>query len=70
MSSPLYLTLNELFANFARKVGLNEKYLGRSLIFIYNGQSLDSNDQSLIGSLLFYSDIKITVVEIDGINNG
>ena len=69
LSSPPYLTINELFKNFAKKVGLNEKCLNTSLMFIFNGSIIDINDQRSIDCLSFYRP-SITVIEIDGINNG
>ena len=69
ISSPPYLKINELFKNFAKKVGINEKYLNTSLMFIYNSSLLDPNDQRPI-TCLFNNKCFITVVEIDGINNG
>ena len=54
--------------NFAKTVGVNEKSLNTSIMFIQNAGMIDPNDQRSITCLAHH--YPIIVIEIDGINNG
>ena len=66
MSNPPYISKKELLKNFIRKIGLNEKVLNESIIFVYNGQMVDINDDSPFSHLENF--LNILVIEIGGTN--
>ena len=66
MANPPYISKKELLKNFIRKIGLNEKVLNESIIFVYNGQMVDINDDSPFSHLENF--LNILVIEIGGTN--
>ena len=68
MSNPPYISKKELLKNFIRKIGLTEEVLNQSIIFVYNGEMVDINDDSPFSNFELFP--TILVIEIGGANGG
>ena len=59
-------TIEDLVKEYAKKIDLPEDYLGKEVMFLYNGAQLDYKSQSPIGSM-FRNFASITAYDLFGI---
>jgi len=57
------LSLKEMFRTFSQKLRINEKHIGTSLFFLYNGMNLNKISEKTIEELLIMNDNTITVLD-------
>ena len=64
LSVPKDITMKELFRLYVKKLGISPKHLGKDIIFIYNAETIDINEQKKFSQLVKGSNIMcITVIE-------
>ena len=57
------LSLKEMFRTFSQKLRINEKHIGTSLFFLYEGINLNKISEKTIEELLIMNDNTITVLD-------
>ena len=64
LSVPKDITMKELFRLYVKKLGISPKHLGKDIIFIYNAETIDINEQKKFSQLVKGSTTMcITVIE-------
>ena len=62
MTVPDDITFKELFRLYVRKIGIGENLLGKEIIFLFNAETINVNDETKITSKLSNLGV-ITVVD-------
>ncbi len=64
LNVPEDITMKELFRLYVKKLGISPKHLGKDIIFIYNAETIDINEQKKFSQLVKGSTtMTITVID-------
>ncbi len=64
LNVPKDITMKELFRLYVKKLGISPKHLGKDIIFIYNAETIDINEQKKFSQLVKGSTtMTITVID-------
>ena len=64
LNVPKDITMKELFRLYVKKLGISPKHLGKDIIFIYNAEAIDINEQKKFSQLVKGSTtMTITVID-------
>ena len=64
LNVPEDITMKELFRLYVKKLGISPKHLGKDIIFIYNAETIDTNEQKKFSQLVKGSTtMTITVID-------